>query len=333
MDKSCKANLFNNYLDYKNVRDYFGLNYQYCLGKIFDRCISKIEQIDHNEKLLISSFGNRMKMGKFKFDQFKLPNNYIYFILNKKKDIILACGKNHVGIYLIDSKLFYPKYFVKNLSYLALIENCYIILSFTQANYIEIQYWNNFFPGNTDKVKHLVGHTDSINRLCTVDDDHLLSGSNDSTIKYWKISALECITTFVGHRGFVTSLLLLSNLKMFVSGSDDTTLKLWNLHTGYCVRAFIGHENLIDDIQEAKNGEIVSLDRDGVINFWNVKTGICLLSLSSEKNDIWSCFRIMESGKLVIGSESGMLQIWTNEQIIFEYDEQPRSSKKGCNIL
>ncbi|RNA26075.1 serine threonine kinase [Brachionus plicatilis] len=334
--KSLKADFFNKYLDYEDVKEtmnYFGLNFHYCLGKTFSQCVSKIEEIDDNEKLLISSFGNKMKIGKYKFDQLQIPKNYIYFILNKKKDIILACGKNHVGIYLIHSKLFYPKYFEMNLSHLALIENRYIILSFTQENYIEIQYWENFFQDNMNKVRHLVGHTDSVHYMCTVDDDHLLSGSNDSTIKYWKISALECVRTFVGHRGFVNSLMLLGNSKMFVSGSDDTTLKLWNLETGECLITFIGHGNIIDDIQETKNGEVVSMDRDGVLNFWNIKNGSLMLSLSNGKNDSWSCFRILESGKLVTGSEGGVIQIWSNEQIIFDYLENYGSRKKVCNIL
>ncbi|RNA13547.1 hypothetical protein BpHYR1_016124 [Brachionus plicatilis] len=174
---------------------YFGLKYKYCLGQIFDGCISKIEEFDDNEKLLISSFGCNQKMktvrfNQLKFDQLDIPQDYIYFILNKKKDIILAIGKKQIGIYLVDSKLFYQKYFNKNLSFSAFVENSYIFLSSTEANFIEIQYWDNFFPGNIINVKHLVGHTDGVIRLCIVDDDYLLSASRDATIKYWKISTL-----------------------------------------------------------------------------------------------------------------------------------------------
>ncbi|RNA30615.1 WD-40 repeat-containing [Brachionus plicatilis] len=294
----------------------FGLKYKYCLDKIFDRCISKIEEFDDNEKLLISTFGSKMKTGRFnqlKFDLVNVPEDYVYFILNKKKDIILAIGKKQIGIYLVNSKLFYPTYFSKSLSFLALIVNTYIILSSTEANFIEIKYWDNFFPGSIINVKHLVGHTDGVIYLCVVGDDYLLSGSRDATIKYWKISTLECIRTFVGHKGFVTSLMFLK--------------------TGECFKTLIGHKNLIYDIQETRNAEIVSLGMYAVLKFWNIETGTCMLSLSSEINDRWSCFRILESGKLVTGSQAGKIQIWSDEQIVFEYQEKICQRKKSCNIL
>ncbi|RNA13537.1 WD40 repeat-containing [Brachionus plicatilis] len=127
--------------------------------------------------------------------------------------------------------------------------------------------------------------------------------------------------------------MLLSASTIFVSGSDDTTLKLWNLETGECLKTFIGHKNDIYYIQETRNGEIASLDINGMLKFWNIETATCMLSLSSETNDNWSCFRILRSGKLVTGSQSGKIEIWSNEQIIFDYDENIYKTKKCCNIL
>ena len=337
--KKSEADFSNYYFDDSEFREtinYFGLKYNYCLGQIFEASISKIEEFDDNEKLLISSFGCKMKtviFNQLKIDQLDVPQEFIYFILNKKKDIILAIGKNQIGIYMVNSKLFYPAYFNMNLSFLAFIENTYIILSSTEANFIEIQCWDNFFPGNIINVKHLVGHTDGVIRMCVVGDDYLLSGSRDATIKYWKISTLECIRTFVGHKGFVTSVKILNTSKMFVSGSDDTTLKLWYLKSGECLKTFIGHKNVIFDIQETKNGEIVSLDMNGMLKFWNIETATCMLSISSETSDRWSCFRILQSGKLVTGSQTGKIQIWSNEQIIFDFRKKIYQKKKGCNIL
>ena len=125
----------------------------------------------------------------------------------------------------------------------------------------------------------MVGHTDGVIRLCVVGDDYLLSGSRDATIKYWKISTLECIRTFTGHKGFVTSLMLLSASTIFFSGSDDTTLKLWNKETGECLETLIGHKNVIYDIQKSRNGEIASLDMNGILKFWNIETATCMFSL------------------------------------------------------
>ncbi|CAF0775188.1 unnamed protein product [Brachionus calyciflorus] len=127
---------------------------------------------------------------------------------------------------------------------------------------------------------------------------------------------------------------------MFVSGSNDTTIKIWDLESGICLKTFIGHRNYPIDIQETKNGQIVSLDREGVLNFWDPKSGSLTFSLTRSLNDFFSCFRILESGELVTGSENGMIQMWSNEPIFFnhfiEFEEDYKktsTNRKICNIL
>ena len=61
-----------------------------------------------------------------------------------------------------------------------------------------------------------------------LDDDYILSGSRDKTIKLWKLSTASCIETFNDHEGEVWSLAKITNNK-FLSVSQDCTIKLWTL--------------------------------------------------------------------------------------------------------
>ncbi|CAF0819251.1 unnamed protein product [Brachionus calyciflorus] len=238
--------------DVKETKNYLNLSNQYYLGRVANRPVTKIEELNCNQKLVVSSYGNLIKTGWFNFDPIESLDDYVYFILNKKKDIILACNRHKICLYSIESKSYYPFYFDSRINDVAMIEDHFFLFAFEKQKYITIYVWNNFLSNIKNRAKYLIGHRDDVNRLCTVDNDHFLSGSNDSTIKYWKISELECIRTFVGHRGMITCLTLLSNPKTFASGSTDMTLKIWDLESGLCLKTFKGHEDYLGDIQETK---------------------------------------------------------------------------------
>jgi WD40 repeat protein len=74
----------------------------------------------------------------------------------------------------------------------------------------------------------LKGHTNSIYTLYLVNNDYILSGSGDNTIKFWDIkNGYQCINTLIGHNGAIRSLLILNNNRL-ISASWDKTIRLWN---------------------------------------------------------------------------------------------------------
>ncbi|CAF1004860.1 unnamed protein product [Brachionus calyciflorus] len=332
-----KDNSFQKYIengDIREIKRYLNLSYVYSLGRVFDREVSKIEELGFNKKIVVSSRDCEIKTGWFKFDPIEglEKKSYSIFIFNQNKNMILAWNSFTIDLYFIESKLYCPFNFTTAISDVALIENSFLIYAFENGNYITIYFLENFLSKKKHKVRNLLGHTAKICCFRTVDNDHFLSGSYDSTIKLWKISSLECIRTFVGHTEYISCLNLLRDSKMFVSGSNDTTIKIWDLESGLCLKTLICHQNYIKDIQETKNGEIVSLDRDGILIFWIPKTGHRLVSLLGTTNVDVSCFRILDSGELVIGLENGMVQVWSNKQYVCNNDSN-LSKKKECNIL
>src|SRR5882762_3015078 len=81
-------------------------------------------------------------------------------------------------------------------------------------------------------------------------DDLVVSGSNDLTIKIWSASTGECIQTLSGHSELVRALSLDPVSGRLVSGSYDRTVKLWDLWTGRLVREFKkNHTDRIFDVK------------------------------------------------------------------------------------
>lgn len=83
---------------------------------------------------------------------------------------------------------------------------------------------------NTGKVAshYLLGHRDGV--YCVqFDDEKVITGSRDRTIKIWDLGQYQCIYTLEGHTGSV--LCLQYDEEIIVSGSSDTTVIVWDMQT------------------------------------------------------------------------------------------------------
>lgn len=71
------------------------------------------------------------------------------------------------------------------------------------------------------------------------DDQKIVSGLRDNTIKIWDRSTLQCIKVLTGHTGSV--LCLQYDDKAIISGSSDSTVRVWDANTGEMVNTLIHH--------------------------------------------------------------------------------------------
>jgi WD40 repeat protein len=53
-------------------------------------------------------------------------------------------------------------------------------------------------------LKTFIGHTSAVNSInLSNENNFLISGSNDKTLKLWDVKTGECIRTYYGHSDFV----------------------------------------------------------------------------------------------------------------------------------
>lgn len=71
------------------------------------------------------------------------------------------------------------------------------------------------------------------------DDNKIVSGLRDNTIKMWDRNTLQCVKILTGHTGSV--LCLQYDDKVIISGSSDSTVRVWDVNTGEICNTLIHH--------------------------------------------------------------------------------------------
>jgi WD40 repeat protein len=83
------------------------------------------------------------------------------------------------------------------------------------------------------KSKVLEGHRSWVKSVY-VQDNLIISGSGDKTIRIWDINTGKCLKTLEGHYGWVKSVFAKDNL--VISGSNDNTIRIWDIDSGICLK-------------------------------------------------------------------------------------------------
>ena len=60
-------------------------------------------------------------------------------------------------------------------------------------------------------------------------DNYLVTGSQDTKVKFWDQRTNSCVATFREHSGKINSVRMSPDSKWVASGSDDGTLKIWDV--------------------------------------------------------------------------------------------------------
>jgi WD40 repeat protein len=112
----------------------------------------------------------------------------------------------------------------------------------------------------------LKGHTDGIWTIGLLDDDRIVTGSEDKTIRLWEMPSGSSIV-LEGHREGVMSIKVL-NTTCFISGSKDGTIRLWDLAKGTS-KLLEGHVGGVRSLEVLPDGRFVSGSRDRTILIWD----------------------------------------------------------------
>jgi F-box and WD-40 domain protein 1/11 len=101
------------------------------------------------------------------------------------------------------------------------------------------------------------------------DDEKIISGLRDNTIKIWDRKTLECTKVLTGHNGSV--LCLQYDEKVIVTGSSDSTVRVWNVKTGELISTLLHHCEAVLHLRFT-DGTMVTCSKDRSIAVWQMNS-------------------------------------------------------------
>uniref|UniRef100_A0A0N5AB52 F-box domain-containing protein n=1 Tax=Syphacia muris TaxID=451379 RepID=A0A0N5AB52_9BILA len=99
------------------------------------------------------------------------------------------------------------------------------------------------------------------------DEQKIVSGLRDNTIKIWSMNSLKSVMVLRGHTGSV--LCLQYDDSIIVSGSSDATVRIWDVKTGICLNKLSHHNEAVLHLR-FQNGIMVTCSKDRSIVVWNM---------------------------------------------------------------
>ncbi|ORY83306.1 WD40-repeat-containing domain protein [Protomyces lactucae-debilis] len=176
--------------------------------------------------------------------------------------------------------------------------------------------WQDASPtSNPYWMRTLEGHSQAV-RAIAAEDDVLVSGSYDCSVRVWKVSTGVCLHRLTGHTQKVYSVVLDAKRGRCISGSMDWKVKVWDLDVGACLWTLEGHTSLVG-LLSLSNERLVSAAADSTLRVWDPNTGKCMQSLTAHTGAI-TCFQ--HDGDKIISGSDGTLKLWDGKTGKFKRD-------------
>jgi WD40 repeat protein len=136
------------------------------------------------------------------------------------------------------------------------------------------------------------------------DDEHIVTGSSDHSVRVWDTTSGEPLRTLTGHQYAVWNLKLIGSTA--ISASYDGTLRLWDVKTGQNINTLRGHASAIWGL-DAIGNKVVSSSTDTFIRLWDMETGECTRRIAAGQDTIW-CSQFLDQNTVISGGAD--IRIW-----------------------
>lgn len=102
------------------------------------------------------------------------------------------------------------------------------------------------------------------------DNQLLVAGSTDKTIKIWDLHNRQLIRKLIGHDASVVSVAVSPDGEKIVSSACEGTIRIWNIDDGKCIQELTGHQNWVWSAKFSPDGQfIASASQDENIILWD----------------------------------------------------------------
>jgi WD40 repeat protein len=162
-----------------------------------------------------------------------------------------------------------------------------------------------------------VGHSEGV-QACgySPDGTHIVSASDDKTLKVWDAQTGQQLATLTGHSEGVKACGYSPDGTRIVSASWDNTLKVWDAQTGQLIATLSGSysDGMIACEYSPDGRHIVSASGDNTLKIWNAQTYQSITTLTNFVfSGVISMCGYSPDGTLIVSTSDKALKVWNTQ--------------------
>lgn len=188
----------------------------------------------------------------------------------------------------------------------------------------EARLWHfNAETENFETYAIFQGHVGSVTAVCLSKEEDtkpkfLITGSNDLTIKKWKIpdESNSLIKTSIytrrAHDKDINSIDISPNNEFLATASYDKLGKIWDVELGETIGVLKGHKRGLWDINFCKYDQlIVTSSGDKTIKLWSLKNYQCLKTFEGHTNSVQRSKFLNKNQQVISSGADGLIKLWS----------------------
>jgi len=162
------------------------------------------------------------------------------------------------------------------------------------------------------------GDPNHVQCIQIIDDNNVISFSDDPIIKQFDLTTGNVVKKFVGH---VKTVCDVSKSEMglcwgeiisenrLVSCGWDRTIRVWSLESTDCLRLLKGHSAAVNRVKELPNQQLISGSEDKSLKLWSIFSGKCSRTFVGHTAGV-RCIAVLTNNRIVSGSDDSNLKVW-----------------------